>query len=158
MIEHVSSCRREHPQGKYLINGNPVVICVLLLYLFLHEWSRYDMIYLNLSKTNREKQKSSRKVCLVCFVFSRSCLCCFLFVYVFFDCKCKSLNRLGENIVWLNKKKTERNRNKTEMEQTSFEKNKKNRNTGYPALDPTAKIYIYIYIWYIFAEVRGLDM
>ena len=67
MIEHVSSCRREHPQGKYLIKGNPVVIYVLMFVLLL---------------------------------------------YVFcFDCKCKSLNRLGENI------------NNQQNKQKSFQKN-----------------------------------
>ena len=59
MTEHVSSCKREHPQGKYLIKGNPVVIYVLMVVMF---------------------------------------------VYVFFDCKCKSLNRLRENVKTNNKK------------------------------------------------------
>ena len=49
-----------------------------------------------------------------------------------FDCKCKSLNRQGENI---NKKTLE-----------SFEKN---RNTGYPAQDPTANKYLSSSAWEI---------
>ena len=69
--------------------------------------------------------------------FSRNCLCVFSFYMSLFDCKCKSLNRLGEN---RNKQKqTERNRNKTEKLR---EKQKNNKNTGYPALDPTANKYL----------------
>ena len=47
-------------------------------------------------------------------------------MFFFFDCKCKSFKRLGTTY---NKQKT------------SFEKNRTNRNTGYPAQDPTANIY-----------------
>ena len=42
-------------------------------------------------------------------------------------------------------KKTRRKQNKqktTEIKQKSFEKNNKNRNTGYPAQDPTANKYL----------------
>ena len=57
-------------------------------------------------------------------------LCCYM---CFFDCKCKSLNRLGENITT---KQTQ-----TVIKQKSLEKNIKHRNTGYPALDPTGNKY-----------------
>ena len=55
-------------------------------------------------------------------------LCCvYVFVVVIcacFDCKCKSLNRLGEN-------------NKKQKKQKKLrEKHKKNINIGYPALEP----------------------
>ena len=63
-----------------------------------------------------------------------------------FGCKCKRFKRLGEN---------KQNRTNTEITQKSFEKHiTNNRNTGYPAQDPTANIYII----YLFAEVRGLDI
>ena len=55
------------------------------------------------------------------------------FTLCFFDCKYKSLKRLGENM-----KQTERNINK---QKNSIE-NRQNRNTGYPALDPTANKYL----------------
>ena len=48
----------------------------------------------------------------------------------FFDCKCKSLNRLGEHI------KTTQTKHKETITQKSFEKNITNRNTGYPAHEP----------------------
>ena len=51
-----------------------------------------------------------------------------------FDCKCKNLNRLGENIKTKHKE--------TVKQQKSFENNNKNINTGYPALDPTANKYL----------------
>ena len=52
----------------------------------------------------------------------------------FFDCKCKSLKRLGEN-----RKTTERNINK---KQNNSKENSKNRNTGFPAHEPLRKINI----------------
>ena len=53
-------------------------------------------------------------------------MCCF-------DCKCKSLKRLGEN----------RNKNKeTETKHKNSKKNSKNRNTGFPAHEPPRKINI----------------
>ena len=60
MVEHVSSCKREHPQGKYLIKGNPVVIH-MYIYIYMCWWL-------------------------------------FCLYMCFFDCKCKSLTRLRENI------------------------------------------------------------
>ena len=50
------------------------------------------------------------------------------------DCKCKSLNRLGEN-------RTKQKTNKNKTEKASRKTFKQNRNTGYPAQDPTANIY-----------------
>ena len=35
---------------------------------------------------------------LLCFLFEAVYVCLFMLLYVFFDCKCKHLNRLGENI------------------------------------------------------------
>ena len=57
----------------------------------------------------------------------------FVVICVVFDCKCKSLKRLGENIT---------NRKKHKQKHTNSKKNIKHRNTGYPALDPTANKYL----------------
>ena len=57
-------------------------------------------------------QVPAGKWCISVFSFfcsSRSFLCLFVFMCFFFACKCKSLNRLGED-----RKTTERNRNQTE--------------------------------------------
>ena len=58
------------------------------------------MIYLSFPETNREKQKSNRKADLVVLCFSRSLLCACMLLYVLFDCRCKSSNRLGENMFY----------------------------------------------------------
>ena len=50
------------------------------------------------------------------------------FYMCFFDCKCKSLKRLGKN-----RKKTERNIKK---KQKNSKENRKNRNTGFPTHEP----------------------
>ena len=79
MIEHVSSCRREHPQGKSSCYIRFVVVSIFI-------WVKqiwYDLL-----------------------VFTR--------------------NKQG----------------KPEIKQKSFEKNINNRNTGYPAQDPTANKYL----------------
>ena len=55
---------------------------------------------------------------------------------MFFDCKCKSLNILGENI------KTQQKETEQQKHKNSKDNRKTNRNTGYPALDPTANKYI----------------
>ena len=56
-------------------------------------------------------------------------LCCFYVVIcVLFDCKCKSLKRLGENITT-----TEINRT---TNRTTQKKTENNRNTVYPAHEP----------------------
>ena len=69
------------------------------------------------------------------FCFSLSCSVFLrVFICVLFDCKCKSLKRLGENI--------KQQQKETEKQQNNFKKNINNRNTGYPALDPTANKYI----------------
>ena len=66
MIEHVSSCRREHPQGKYLVKGNPAVIHVLMFvmisYVFFCDCKCKDLNRLgaNIQKT-RQNRKASRK-------------------------------------------------------------------------------------------------
>ena len=62
-------------------------------------------------------------------------------IFVVFDCKCKSLKRLGENI---NKKNIKKHNTKTikTKKRNSKENRTTNRNTGYPALDPTANKYI----------------
>ena len=62
----------------------------------------------------------------------------------FFDCKCKSLNRLGEHI-----KQNMKNINKTEK----LREKQQIRNTGYPAHEPPRTSIIYLS-----AEVRGLDI
>ena len=112
--------------------------------------SEADMIWLTwvYQKQTGEKQKSNRNVdivlCLhtfyvrmqtenvyIALCFSRNYLRVFCFYMSLFACKCKSLNRLGENV------KT------TEITQKSFENNDKiSRTTGYPALDPTANKYL----------------
>ena len=63
-------------------------------------------------------------VLLLCFSLSVVCVfCCHMCC---FDCKCKSLNRLGEN-------RTDRKQNRKASRKT-----KKHRNTWYPAQNPTA--------------------
>ena len=58
-----------------------------------------------------------------------------LLLYVLlFDCKCKSLKRLGENI-----KETERN---ITNNRKNSKENINNRNTGFPAHEPPRKINI----------------
>ena len=60
---------------------------------------------------------------------------CYVVICVCFDCKCKSLKRLGENI----------NTNKTKNRQLREQHKKENRTTGYPAHEPP-RIYVsYIY-------------
>ena len=87
-------------------------------------------------------------VCLCLSVVLEACYACFsssVFICVFFDCKCKSLNRLGEN---------KHKHRETNIKQKSFEnQHKTTRNTGYPAHEPPR-----IYIVYLFAQVRGLDI
>ena len=53
---------------------------------------------------------------------------CLLFYMCFFDCKCKSLKRLGENIKKNDRKKHKQNR--------TTKGKQKNINTGYPAHEP----------------------
>ena len=53
----------------------------------------------------------------------------------FFNCKCKRLKRLGENILKKKKKKKNRKKHKKEKYKNS-KKNKKKRNTVYPAHEP----------------------
>ena len=67
-------------------------------------------------------------------MFSFECLYVLRCYLCFFDCKCKSLKRLGEN-----RKQTETNRKTTEQLEG---KQKTNRNTGYPAHEPPRKINI----------------
>ena len=64
---------------------------------------------------------------------------CVLSLYVFFDGKCKSLNRLGEHIE--NHKNKTQKKNTAENKQRQF-REQQNRNTGYPALDPTNNKYL----------------
>ena len=118
-------------------------------------------------KTNTHKKHSRKKTqhttntgppahhfAEVFFCFRLLCLCLFCLYLCFFDCKCKSLNRLGENI---------------KQQQTNSEKlreHQKNIDTGSPAQDPTANkyirfrlgnnvfscfnvLYIYIYIYFL---------
>ena len=60
---------------------------------------------------------------------------CYVVICVCFDCKCKNLKRLGENI----------NTNKTKNRQLREQHKKENRTTGYPAHEPP-RIYVsYIY-------------
>ena len=70
----------------------------------------------------------------LCFPYSFYVFFCFYMCS--FDCKCKSLKRLGENLT----KQTEINNNKTEQLEEKHKQN--NINTGYPALDPTANRYL----------------
>ena len=51
----------------------------------------------------------------------------------FFDCKCKSLKRLGEN---------KNNRKKHKQKHENSKENRQNRNTGFPAHEPPRKINI----------------
>ena len=99
------------------------------------------MIYWSLPETNREQPKSNRKACLVCCVFVSKCsMCLYVCICVLFDCKCESSKSLGENIVLFLRTKKQQT-----IKQKSFEKNIKTnteRNTGYPALDPTANKYL----------------
>ena len=70
---------------------------------------------------------------ILCFPLSFYVIFCFY--KCFFDCKCKSLKILGENI--------KQNRKKQQTTEQLEEKHKhKNRNTGYQALDPTANEYL----------------
>ena len=64
---------------------------------------------------------------MLCFVVLRVVLC-FFYICVF-DCKCKSLKRLGENIQNIKKHKQNKQNNSKENIQ-------QNRNTGYPAHEP----------------------
>ena len=91
----------------------------------------------------REKQISLRvwlgDFCLFfcCFFlcFPLSFYVFYVFICVVFDCKCKSLKRLGENIT---KQKETLKQTKEKLK----EKQQKNRNTGYPAHEPPRKINI----------------
>ena len=67
-----------------------------------------------------------------------------MFLYVFFECKCNSLKQLGEN--------RQQNRRKHKHNIQNSKKNRKHRNTGYPALDPTANEYLSGSGW----EISGL--
>ena len=65
----------------------------------------------------------------------------------FFDCKCKSLKILGENI-----QQTEQNIQKQEQLEENMNKN---INTGYPAHEPTANKYLSgsdceIYVFFLY--------
>ena len=60
-----------------------------------------------------------------------------LFLYVFFDCKCTSLNRLGKNI---NKQNKKQKQNRKASRKTF----KHNINTGYPAHEPPRIYIIYL--------------
>ena len=84
--------------------------------------------------------------------FSKLCMLCLLLLCMLFDCKCKSLNRLGENIKQKHKE--------IEHKHKSFEKNRKQQKyrISSPRTSANICIYIYIYIIYLFAEVRGLDI
>ena len=62
-----------------------------------------------IKRTNYSRRFVGWKSCLLFFMFSFEFFCFFCFYLCFFDCKCKSLKRLGENI-----KQTERNRKTTE--------------------------------------------
>ena len=71
-----------------------------------------------------------------------------MFVCVFFDCKCKSFKRQGEN--------TTTNRKKQKTKDNNSKKNRNKRTTGYPALDPTANKYIsgsgweiYVFLFFV---------
>ena len=103
-------------------------ICFVVVIVFT--WVKqiwYDLLEFARNKQGNTEIKQNNYFSLLC-VFSRN-FWCFCFYMSMFDCKCKSLNRLGEN------RKTNRKKQK------SFEKNK-NANTGYPALDPTANKYL----------------
>ena len=54
-----------------------------------------------------------------------------------FDCKCKSLNRLDENI-----QKHKQNKKENKYNRKASRKNINKQNAGYPALDPTANKYL----------------
>ena len=69
-------------------------------------------------------------------MFSFEFFCCLCFCMCLFDCKCKSLKRLGENIT--NRKKHKNNRKQLNK--------KKNRNTVFPAHEPPRIIRV-IYSW-----------
>ena len=66
-------------------------------------------------------------------------LVCSVFICVLFEHKCKSLKRLGEN---RKNKKNRKKQNKKQTAKTRRKTLKKNRNTGYPDLDPTANKYL----------------
>ena len=63
MIEHVSSCKREHPKGKYLIKGKSscyicFVVVVLLLYVFFDcECKSLDTLGENRKTTDKQTEK-----------------------------------------------------------------------------------------------------
>ena len=54
----------------------------------------------------------------------------------FFECKCNSLKILGENIT------TKQKETETKTEQLEEQHINNNRNTGFPAHDPTANKYL----------------
>ena len=83
-------------------------------------------------------------MCFYCYrsLFMFSVLCCCMCL---FDCKCKSLNQLGENMTIKNRKKQKYNRK-------ASRKTKKHRTKQkYIISQPEPEIYL-------FAEVRGLDI
>ena len=71
--------------------------------------------------------------------------CFFLFLYEFFDCKCKSLKRLGENIKQTNRE--------TETQQNNSKKNRKTQKYRISSPRTSANN-----LCDLFAEVRGLDI
>ena len=78
------------------------------------------MIYLSLPETNREQQKANITnqmfaLCLLSKLFMFVLSCCYMCL---FDCKCKSLNRLGERI-----NKQIRKTHQQNQQTKSFEKN-----------------------------------
>ena len=83
---------------------------------------------------------------LFCYVFLETILCVVMFLCVCFDCKCKSLNRLGENIFFLNKNRKKQTYNRKASRETS-------KQTEIQDIQPTnlrEYIYIYIYTYHIF--------
>ena len=97
--------------------------------------------------TNKYFSGSGWEIMYLCFVcyfvvfFSKLVYVLFCCYMCFFDCNCKSLNRLGESIT------------KTQTNRTTSRKHKNNRNTRYPAHEPPRiYIYIYIYISYIYSR------
>ena len=97
-------------------------------------------------------QVPAGKLCIsvfICFLFFSKLFMCFNCFYVFFDCKCKSLNRLGKNIY---KKKTHRKRHKSNRKASR----KKNINTQkYRISSPrtSAKLCISVVFMFFFSKL-----
>ena len=84
------------------------------------------------TSANKYLSGSRWEIMNVCFFLFFRCLFSYIYIYYvficFFDCKCESLNRLGEN-------RKARNRNTTEK----LREKQNNRNTGYPAHEPPSR-------------------